>query len=96
MPLDRLIGNSRPQRWGKAAVAGIALAVGSLAVTVFGEGIWSNIVALILGVLAVPLGLLGMLFSVSPRVRGGLVSIAAVVLGVIAAVVALIAIFIPG
>jgi hypothetical protein len=48
-------------------------------------------VALICAVVAIGAGFLGGLRALSPRVSGGLLSIAAVVLGVIATVVALIA-----
>ncbi len=84
------------QQWGTAAIAGIAAALGSLAITIFADGTWSNITALLVGLIAIPLGLLGVLFSLSPRTRGGLVSIAAIVLGVVASAMALVSIFIPG
>jgi hypothetical protein len=54
----------------------------------------SEIIALVLAIVAIGAGLLGGLRALSPRVRGGILSIMAVVLGAIAIVVAAVALIV--
>lgn len=69
----------REQQTGTAATASILAALGSYAATCGGHPGWG----LMLAIIAVPLGLLGLVLSASPRVRGGMLSIFAVILGMI-------------
>lgn len=70
---------------GMAATLAIAAAVGSFVLTCAGHPIWGLVVAL----LAQPLGLLGILRSISPRISGFWLSLGSMILGALAAVVAL-------
>jgi hypothetical protein len=81
------------QKTGTAAIISIIAAIGSYYMSFTG----SPIVGFLLALLAVPLGILGLVMAASPRVRGGLVSIAAIVLGgfgLITAVLAMIGLII--
>ena len=77
-----------PQKVGTAATLAIIAAIGSFILTCTGHPIWGLVVAL----LAEPLGLFGFFRAASPRVRGGFISIGAIILGAIAAVVAILGI----
>jgi len=68
------------QKTGALATGAIIAAVLSFILTFAGHAVWGFISALI----SIPLGIIGVLMAASPRVGGGLLSIAAIVLGVIA------------
>jgi len=68
------------QKTGTLATGAIIAAVLSFILTFAGHAVWGFISALI----SIPLGIIGVLMAASPRVGGGLLSIAAIVLGVIA------------
>ncbi len=68
------------QKTGTAAALSIIAAIASFFLTFSGHRLF----ALILAVVSIPLGIVGFLAAASPRVRGGIMSIAAMVLGVIA------------
>ncbi|MFZ0133963.1 MAG: hypothetical protein WAK95_15600 [Desulfobacterales bacterium] len=76
------------QRQGTAATGSIISAIGSYFLTFSGHPIWG----LFAGVIAVPLGVLGMIFAASPRVRGGIVSLLSIVFGAIAVVISILGI----
>jgi hypothetical protein len=76
-----------PSRFGKGALlAGIASA-GSMVLSCSGHPIWG----LVLAILAIPLGLIGLLRSASREVHGGMTSIIAIVVGLLGIAVAIIA-----
>lgn len=79
---------AREQRTGLAALVSIIAAVGSYITTCTGHPIWGLVLALV----SVPLGVLGLVMAASPRVSGGMMSIAAIVLGAIGLVVAILGI----
>ena len=68
------------QKAGTSAIAAIVAAVGSFLVTFTGHPVWGFIVA----VIAIPLGIVGLAMAASPRIGGGLLSAASIVLAVIA------------
>ena len=74
------------QRTGTLAIAAIIAAVLSFILTFTGHVLWGGISALI----SLPLGVMGFFMAASPRVGGGLMSIAAIILGVIAIGVAVV------
>ena len=74
------------QRTGTLATAAIIVAVLSFILTFTGHVLWGGISALI----SLPLGAMGFFMAASPRVGGGLMSIAAIILGVIAIGVAVV------
>jgi len=74
------------QRTGTLATAAIIAAVLSFILTFTGHVLWGGISALI----SLPLGVMGFFMAASPRVGGGLMSIAAIILGVIAIGVAVV------
>ncbi|MFZ0614463.1 MAG: hypothetical protein WAM73_19620 [Desulfobacterales bacterium] len=76
------------QRTGSAATGSIISAIGSYFLTFTGHPLWG----LIAGMVAVPLGVLGMIFAASPRVRGGFISLLAIVFGAIAVVISILGI----
>lgn len=81
------------QKTGTAAILSIIAAFGSYYMSFTG----SPIIGFILSLIAVPLGVLGLVMAASPRVRGGLLSIAAIILGgfgLIAAVMVMIGLII--
>jgi hypothetical protein len=67
------------QKAGTAATLAIIIAIASFFVTFAGNPVWGLLIA----VLAVILGIIGVVSSVSPKVGGGLVSIIAIILGVL-------------
>ncbi len=69
----------RDQQTGAAAMASILAAGGSFIASCTGHPGWGMVLAL----LSIPLGLFGLVMSASPRVKGGAMSLAAIVLGVI-------------
>jgi hypothetical protein len=73
------------QRTGIAATLAIVAAIGSYIASCTGN--WG--LGLFAAIVAVPLGVVGLLMSASPRVTGGIMSIAAIVLAVIGVVLAL-------
>ncbi len=76
-----------PSRFGKGALlAGIASA-GSMVLSCSGRPMWG----LILAILAIPLGLVGLLRSASSEVHGGMTSIIAIVVGLLGIGVAIVA-----
>lgn len=68
------------QKTGTLALGAIIAAIVSFILTLSG----SPIIGLVCGLISIPLGIFGVMMSASPRVGGGLLSIAAIVLGVIA------------
>ena len=77
---------STEQKTGTLATAAILAAVLSFILSFTGHVLWGGISALI----SIPLGVLGVFMAASPRVGGGLMSIAAIVLGVFAIGVAIV------
>jgi hypothetical protein len=73
-----------------ASIVAIISAIASFVMSAKGR----EFIALTCALVAVGAGLLGGLRALSPRVSGGLLSIAAVILGVIAVLVAVIALFV--
>ncbi len=76
------------QRTGTSALVSIVSAVGSFVLTFTGHPLWG----LIGGIVSLPLGILGMIMAASPRVSGGIISLLAIGLGVIAIVISLLGI----
>lgn len=72
------------QKAGASATLSIVAAVGSFILSFSGNPGWGLLAALI----AVPLGIFGLIRSASPRVGGGLMSVVSIVLGVVAAGIA--------
>jgi hypothetical protein len=73
-----------------ASIVAIILAIGSFVLSANGR----EILALVAAIIAIGAGLLGGMRALSPRVSGGILSILAVVLGVIAILVAVVALFV--
>jgi hypothetical protein len=73
-----------------ASIVAIISAIFSFVMSAKGR----EMIALLCALVAVGAGLLGGLRALSPRVSGGLLSITAVVLGVIAVLVAIVALFV--
>ena len=80
---------SAPVRSG-ASILAIIAAIGSFYFSSQGREFWGFFAALV----AIAAGLLGGVRALSPRVRGGLLSIAAVLLGALAVIVALVALIV--
>ncbi len=79
--------NMRPTaHFGLGAILAIGAAIASIACSITGRWAWG----LGLGVASVPLGLVGLVQAVSPRIRGGFVSIFAVALGCVGIAVAVV------
>ncbi|MFZ0243647.1 MAG: hypothetical protein WAL90_18560 [Desulfobacterales bacterium] len=76
------------QRRGTAATISIIAAVASYFFTFSGHPIWG----LIAGMISVPAGVFGMIIAASPRVRGGIISLLAIVFGAIAVVLSILGI----
>ncbi|MDA8163519.1 MAG: hypothetical protein M0017_00610 [Desulfobacteraceae bacterium] len=76
------------QRPGLSAVLSIIAAIGSYAAT-FSK---HPIIGLLAALAALPLGVIGLIMAASPRVRGGIVSIAAILLAIFALGIALLGI----
>ena len=68
------------QKTGALAAGAIIAAVLSFFLTFAGNPFWG----LFSGLISIPLGIIGLMMAASPRVGGGLLSIAAIVMGVIA------------
>jgi hypothetical protein len=93
VPYDRPEGGLpavSPQVRSTASIIAILCAIGSFVLSANGR----EFLALLAAFVAIGAGLLGGLRALSPRVSGGILSIAAVVLGAIAILVALIALII--
>jgi hypothetical protein len=73
---------------GTAATLAIVAAVGSFILTCMGR----PGVALLAALVSIPLGVVGLVMSVSPRVSGGILSIAAIALGALGLIAALLGI----
>lgn len=73
------------QRTGTSATLSIFSAIGSYILTFTGHPVWG----LIAGVIALPLGIIGMIIAASPRVSGGIISMVAIFVGAVAIVVSL-------
>lgn len=73
------------QKTGALAIGAIILAILSFVFTFAGHPVYGLISAIV----SVPLGGIGLMMSASPRVGGGLLSIAAIVIGLIAIGVAI-------
>lgn len=76
------------QRQSAAAITSIIAAVGSYIATCSGHPIWGLIAALV----SIPAGLIGFVLAASPRIRGGMISLAAIALGVIGLVISILGI----
>jgi len=68
------------QKSGISATLAIFLAVASFFITFTGRPVWGLVAALA----AIPLGVVGLVMSASPRVGGGPMSIGAIILAVLA------------
>lgn len=66
------------QRTGTAAIVAIIVAIVSIIATFSGHAVWG----LLLGLIAIVSGGVGMVTAASPRVSGGAISIAAIVLAI--------------
>ncbi len=71
------------QKTGTIAIIAIVCAIGSWIATFTGH----PIIGILAAVAAVPLGAIGLAMSASPRVSGGLMSLAAIIIGVAGVVV---------
>ena len=87
---DHAVVGASPQVRSTASIVAIIAAVFSFVMSARGQEIW----ALVLAFVAIIAGLAGGAKALSPRVSGGVLSITAVVLGVIAVLVALVALII--
>ena len=67
------------QKTGAAATVSLIAAILSWVVTFTGHPIWG----MILGLVAIPAGLIGALMAASPRVGGGLLSVIGMVIGIL-------------
>lgn len=67
------------QRTGTLATLAILAAIGGIIVTFTGHPVWGLIIDLI----AIPLGIGGLVMAASPRVSGGVASIVAIIVAVI-------------
>jgi hypothetical protein len=67
------------QKTGLAATLAIVAAAGSYILTFSGR----PVLALFAAILSLPLGIAGLLMAASPRVKGGILSLAAIALGAI-------------
>lgn len=67
------------QKTGAAATVSLIAAILSWIITFTGHPIWG----MILGLVAIPAGLIGALMAASPRVGGGLLSVIGVVIGIL-------------
>lgn len=67
------------QKAGTAATIAIIAAIGSFVLTFAGSPIWGLVVA----ILAIILGIVGVIISASPKVGGGLMSSFSVILGIL-------------
>lgn len=77
---------NRGQKVGLAAILSIVAAIGSYVATCTGHPGWGILAALI----SIPMGIIGFVAAASPRVRGGIISIIAIILGVLAIIGALV------
>jgi len=76
---------TRSQKTGTSATVSIIAAIGSYLLTFSGRPVYGLLAAL----LSLPLGVLGLVSAASPRVSGGILSIIAIVLGLIGLSVAI-------
>ena len=67
------------QKAGTAATIAIFAAIGSLVLTFMGNPIWGLVAA----IAAVIMGIIGVVVSASPKVGGGLMSIFAIIFGLV-------------
>jgi len=67
------------QKAGSAATIALIAAIVSFILTFTGSPVWALLVAL----LAVGAGILGVIIAASPKIGGGLMSIVAIVLGIV-------------
>lgn len=74
------------QKAGSMAIGAMIAAVLSIVLTFAGHAV----LGLFSGVISIPLGIIGFMMAASPRVGGGMLSIAAIVLGVLAIGVAVV------
>jgi hypothetical protein len=72
-------GMAVAQQTGTLATLAILAAIGGMVATFTGHPVWGLIIDLV----AIPLGIGGLLTAASPRVRGGVLSIIAIVAAVI-------------
>lgn len=73
------------QKTGAAATVSIIAALGSYVLTCIGQPGWGLLAAIV----SVPAGLIGLISAASPRVSGGILSIVAIILGALGALVSL-------
>ena len=74
-----------PTRYGRFAVLAILASVGSMFASCSGH----SMLGLVLAIISLPLGLFGILRATAPEIRGGLLSLASIVLGVLGLIVAI-------
>lgn len=74
-----------PQKASASALTALAAAGVSIIATFSGYPLWGVFAAL----LCLPLAVFGLIFAVSPRVGGGLMSVVAVLIGILASLLAL-------
>jgi len=73
------------EKTGIFATISIVAAVGSYIATCMGHPVWGLVAALA----SIPLGIVGLVLSASPRVGGGMLSIAAIALGALGLIFAI-------
>lgn len=74
-----------PQKASASAVLALVAAAASLGATLTGHPLLGVFAAL----LCLPLAIFGLVFAVSPRIGGGLMSVMAILLGILASLLAL-------
>lgn len=72
-------GMNMDQKTGFATTIAIVAAILSWIVTFTGHPIWG----MVLGIVSIPLGIIGFIMAASPRVSGGILSIIAIVLAIL-------------
>ena len=76
------------KKTGTAATFSIVAVAGSFLLTFTGH----VILGLLAGLISIPLGVLGFISAASPRVSGGIISLAAIILGAVAVIIAILGI----
>lgn len=76
------------QRTGTAATSSIVAAIGSFFLTFTGNPVWG----VLAGIIALPLGIIGLIMAASPRVSGGILSLSAILFRAIAIAISILGI----
>jgi hypothetical protein len=82
---DRPTGTGRPE-FSIPSIIAIAAAIGSF---FFGAGL-----GMLLAIIAIAAGVIGLLLALSPRVRGGMMSIVSILFGLVGIIAAVIKLFV--